>query len=100
MIAAQPSLVRPLRIWRIGLLDALLVLDEREPDVALAARTEAEAGRERDLGLLHAHRRELEARHLGVGLGIGAQTNIVPFGFSMCQPMRSRPSINASRRPR
>ena len=34
------------------------------------------------------------------GSGIGAQTNIVPFGFSMCQPSRSRPSINASRRPR
>ena len=37
-----------------GLADALLVLDEREAHEALAAGAEADAGRHRDLGLLHA----------------------------------------------
>ena len=87
-------------MWRIGLLDALLVLDEGEADEPFAAGAEARAGRDRDLGLLHAHRRELDARHLRVGLGDRAQTNIVPLGRSMCQPMRARPSISVSRRPR
>ena len=34
------------------------------------------------------------------GSGIGAQTNIVPFGFATGQPIRARPSQSASRRER
>ena len=84
-----------------GLLDALLVLDEREADEALAAGTEPGAGRDRDLRLLHAQRRELEARQLRVRLGDRGPTRTsFPCGRSMCQPMRARPSISASRRPR
>src|SRR3954467_12316414 len=52
-----------------GLVDALLVLDEREADVAVATRTEADAGRQRDLGLTYEERRELDRAHLAVGLG-------------------------------
>ena len=36
---------------RTACCDALLVLDEREADVALAARAEARAGADRDLRL-------------------------------------------------
>ena len=32
------------------------------------------------------------------GSGIGAQTNMVPFGFSISQPTRASPSQSTSRR--
>src|SRR5450631_1424958 len=36
-----------------GLADALLVLDQRDPHIAFAMLAEADAGRNRDRGLLH-----------------------------------------------
>src|SRR5919106_3512433 len=52
-----------------GLADALLVLDEGEAHEPLAPGSEADAGRNRDLRLLHEHLGELEAAHLLVRLG-------------------------------
>jgi hypothetical protein len=50
------------------LLDPLLVLDQREPDEALTAGSEPDARRERDIGVPHDQRTELDRVHLGVGL--------------------------------
>ena len=50
-----------------GLADSVLVLDQREPHEALAAGTEADAGRHRDLGLPHQQLGELEAADWTVG---------------------------------
>src|SRR5262245_25961592 len=44
-----------------GLTDTLLVLDQRNADIALAALAEAGAGRHRDLGLLDQQRCKLDA---------------------------------------
>ena len=44
-----------------GLPDALLVLDQRDADKALAALAEAGARRHRDLGLLHQQLGEFDA---------------------------------------
>src|SRR4051795_11333775 len=49
--------------------DAPFVLDEGEPDEALAAGTEAHAGRQGDLTIPNHQRAELDRVHLGVGLG-------------------------------
>ena len=74
------------------LVDPLLVLDEREADVTVAARAEADAGADRDVGLARELERELERAELArTRSGIGAQTNIVPCGGSMSQPARARP---------
>src|SRR2546426_3767539 len=54
-----------------GLFDPLLVLDEGEPDIALAVFAEADAGRDRHLALLDQHLGELERAHDAVGLGDG-----------------------------
>ena len=47
----QPSFGRPRLRLRIAWCDALLVLDQREADEALAAGAEADARRQRDVGL-------------------------------------------------
>ncbi len=83
---------------RLG--DPLLVLDEGEAHVLVAAGPEADARADGDVGAAREHHRELEGAELLVGLGIGAHTNIVPFGASTGQPARARPEIRASRRPR
>ena len=44
-----------------GLADALLVLDQRDAHITLAVFAEADAGRDRDLGLLDQERGELDA---------------------------------------
>src|SRR5512132_1996342 len=51
------------------MLDALLVLDEGEADVALAVLAEADARRDSDLALLDEHLGELERAHGPEGLG-------------------------------
>ena len=51
------------------LVDPLLVLDEREAHVTVAARPEADAGADRDVGLARELQRELERAELGVLLG-------------------------------
>src|SRR5437879_3338868 len=43
-----------------GLADALLVLDQRDADISFAVFAEADAGRDRDLGLLDQEGREFD----------------------------------------
>src|SRR5262249_46321207 len=52
-----------------ALVDALLVLHQREPHEALAAGPEAHTRRHRDLRFLYEHLGELETAHLDVRLG-------------------------------
>src|SRR5439155_1361998 len=53
------------------LSDALLVLDESEPDIALAVLAEADARGDRDLALLDQHLGELERSHGAESVGNG-----------------------------
>src|SRR5207245_342189 len=53
------------------LSDALLVLDESEPDIALAVLAEADARGDRDLALLDKHLGELERSHGAESVGNG-----------------------------
>ena len=75
-----------------GLADALLVLDQRDAHEALAVLAEADAGRDRDLGLLDQQRRELDAAERSERLGIGAQANIEARGGGIAQPARPNDS--------
>src|SRR6266849_535588 len=54
-----------------GLSDALLVLDERESDVALAVLAEADARGDRDLALLDQHLGEFQRPHGAEAVGDG-----------------------------
>src|SRR5712691_7630559 len=54
-----------------SLADALLVLDEREPDIALAVLAEADARGDRDLALLDQHLGELQRSHGAEAVGNG-----------------------------
>ena len=84
-----------------GLADAVLVLDEREADEALAARAEARPrGRRRPCPRVRGARRRRASPSPRTAPGTGAHANIVPRGFGNDQPARSRPSQSASRRER
>src|SRR6267143_1642514 len=54
-----------------SLSDALLVLDESEPDIALAVLAEADARGDRDLALLDQHLGELQRSHGAEAVGNG-----------------------------
>ena len=83
------------------LADALLVLDEREAHVPVAALAEADARADGDVGLA----RELAARTRGSrargsARGSAPRRTSSRAAASTCQPARSSPSQSASRRLR
>ena len=95
----QPSLVSARLRLRIGLADALLVLDQGEPDVAVSVGTESDAGRQRDVRPRVTRHEQNSTEPISLyGSGICAQTNIVPFGGSISHPIRLSPPHSASRR--
>ena len=80
------------------LTDALLVLDQREADVALATGTETDARGERHVGFLHQHRSELDRAHVAVFGRDRRPREHRAFGGSTSQPIRAKPSQRALRR--
>ncbi len=84
-----------------GLADAVLVLDEREADEALAARRRSPSRGTRRPVASRARCSANASEPIDANRsGTGAQANIVPRGFGNDQPARSRPSQSASRRER
>src|SRR5450631_1423112 len=69
-----------------GLTDALLVLDEGEAHVAIAARTEAHPGRGGHIGLGDEVLGEFERAHLAVGLGDGSPDEHGALGRDQMPP--------------
>jgi hypothetical protein len=69
----------PLDVAR-RLADAVLVLDQRDAHEIVAVLAEADARRDRDIGLLDQQLGEFERAELAEGSGIGAQANIVAAG--------------------
>ena len=76
----------------------MLVLDQADAHVALAVLAEADAGRDRDAGLLDQQLGERSEPSSSNGFGIGAQANIEAGGDGMSQPAAVRPSTSTSRR--
>ena len=83
-----------------GLPDAMLVLDERETDEALAAGAEADTGYTAARpSCARSSAKASEPRSANAS-GTGAHANIVARGRGRSQPMRASPSQSTSRRER
>ncbi len=81
-----------------GLTDTMLVLDQGDADMGIAVLAEADAGRDRDIGLGQQQLRESERAQLGKFLGNGSQANMEAAGAGRSQPVPFNPSIRTSRR--
>ena len=76
----------------------MFVLDEREADQRVAVRAEPIPGETATLASRASFSAKASDPSAWNRSGIGAQTNIVPFGFANHQPARASPSQSASRR--
>ena len=83
-----------------GLADPLLVLDEGNPDKAVAMFAETDARGDRHIGLLDQELGEFKRAEAANFSGIGAQANIDALGGGIVQPARPKLSTSASRRRR
>ena len=92
-VEGQPSLVRALRRLRVAWLDALLVLDEGEAHVPVAAGPEAHAGRRGHVAPpAPGTRRTRPSPSPGRARGSAPRRTSCPGAGSISQPMRLSPS--------